>query len=604
MSKGKEKSTVFDTKKLLWEQQKFIDCFSYPKKGLIKTLFRFYKGHYKDFLLASLFFFLQYLPHWVLPIITANIIDIATLRPDNAVTMLVLNATIGFLVIAQNSTTWTLFTIFRSKATRSVEAGLRGAMVRKLQALSIAFHKNFESGKIHTKIIRDVEAIESFSSGIFYTLLTTGVDIFISLSIVITKNIYVFFMFLCCIPVAVFITMFFRKKIRVVNHDFRKEMENTSSEISDMEELIPVTRAHALEKYEIKKVTKNITQIAEKGYAMDKTNAWFGATGFVVFTSFQLFCLLFTGVMAFKGQITVGDVTLYQSYFASLIAQITALVSLMPTITKGMEAIDSVGEILGSHNVEENNNKLKLKDVKGEFKFKNVYFNYEDDNTPVLKGLDLTVKEGETIALVGESGSGKSTVLNLIIGFSKISSGTLKIDGIDVNEIDMRSYRKRISLVSQNTILFNGTIRENIAYGSQHFNDEMMNYAIKAARLESFIDKLPDGVDTQIGEHGAKLSGGQRQRISIARAIIRNPKVIIFDEATSALDSVTEREIQEAIDNLTANRTTFIVAHRLSTIKNADKIAFIKEGKCVEFGTYDELMLKKGEFYNLKKIQS
>lgn len=604
MSKNKVHKSTFDASKMLREQHKFIECFSHPDKSLIKTLFRFYKGHYKNFLLASLFFFLQYLPHWVLPIITANIIDIATNRPENAVTLFVINAIIGFLVIAQNSTTWTLFISFRSKATRSVEAGLRGAMIRKLQALSISFHKEFESGKIHTKIIRDVEAIEAFSSSIFYTLLASATQITISLSIVVTKNIYVFLMFLLCVPVAVSVTVFFRKKMRTVNHDFRKEMENTSSNISDMEELIPVTRAHALERFEIKKVTSSITKIAQKGYVMDKTNAWFGATGFVVFTSIQLICLLFTGIMAFNGKISVGDVTLFQSYFASLVAQVTALVSLMPVITKGVESINSVGEILSSHNVEENHNKLKLHDIRGEFEFRDVHFNYEDDNTPVLKGLDLTVKAGETVALVGESGSGKSTVLNLVIGFNKINSGSLKIDGIDVNEIDMRSYRKRVSLVSQNTILFNGTIRENIAYGSPHLSDEMMDYAIKAARLESVIAKLPDGIDTQIGEHGAKLSGGQRQRISIARAIIRDPKVIIFDEATSALDSQTEREIQEAIDHLTANRTTFIVAHRLSTIKNADKIAFIKDGKCVEFGTYDELMANKGEFYNLKQMQS
>ena len=168
----------------------------------------------------------------------------------------------------------------------------------------------------------------------------------------------------------------------------------------------------------------------------------------------------------------------------------------------------------------------------------------------------------------------------------------------------MRSYRRFVSIVPQNSILFSGTIRENITYGRKHVTDELLNYVIKAARLESVIEKLPDGLDTSVGEHGAKLSGGQRQRISIARAIIRDPRVIIFDEATSALDSVTEKEIQEAIENLTKDRTTFIVAHRLSTIRNADKIAVVDNGRCVEYGTYDELMAKKGRFYNLKQIQS
>ena len=178
------------------------------------------------------------------------------------------------------------------------------------------------------------------------------------------------------------------------------------------------------------------------------------------------------------------------------------------------------------------------------------------------------------------------------------------MDGRNINEIDLRSYRRMISVVPQNSILFSGTIRENITYGNRRVTRAQLEYAIKAARLEGVIASLPDGLETKVGEHGDKLSGGQRQRISIARAIIRDPRVIIFDEATSALDSVTEREIQEAIDELTRDRTTFIVAHRLSTIRNADKIAVIKDGRCVEYGTWDELLEKKGEFYRYKTAQS
>ena len=205
---------------------------------------------------------------------------------------------------------------------------------------------------------------------------------------------------------------------------------------------------------------------------------------------------------------------------------------------------------------------------------------------------------------MGESGSGKSTVLNLVIGFNLPDSGEVYIDGKNINDINLQSYRRYISVVPQNTVLFSGTIRENITYGRPDISEEELNYVIDMARLRSVIDKLPLGVDTKIGEHGGKLSGGQRQRISIARAIIRHPNVIIFDEATSALDTATEREIQEAINNLTIGRTTFIVAHRLSTIRSADRIAVLKEGRCVEIGTYDELMEKKGEFYKLKELQS
>lgn len=205
---------------------------------------------------------------------------------------------------------------------------------------------------------------------------------------------------------------------------------------------------------------------------------------------------------------------------------------------------------------------------------------------------------------MGESGAGKSTVMNLVIGFNHPTEGQVLLDGQDLNDIDLHSYRKFLAVVPQTSILFSGTIRDNITYGMPGVSDERLWDAIRAAHLEEFVNHLPDGLNTLVGEHGDKLSGGQRQRIAIARAIIRDPRVIIFDEATSALDTISEREIQHAIQNLTRDRTTFMVAHRLSTIRDADKIAVVAEGHCVEYGTYDELMAKKGEFYRLKQMQS
>ena len=209
-----------------------------------------------------------------------------------------------------------------------------------------------------------------------------------------------------------------------------------------------------------------------------------------------------------------------------------------------------------------------MENVNGEFEFSDVRFSYDENE--VLKGLNLKVAQGETIALVGESGAGKTTILNLVIGFIKAESGGVYLDGKDLRDIDLRSYRKHLAVVPQNTILFSGTIRDNITYGLTTVSDKQLDEVIKAANLKDVVDSLPDGVDTYIGEHGGKLSGGQRQRISIARALIRNPKVIVLDEATSALDSISEKLIQEALGRLTAGRTTFIVAHRLSTIRDAD----------------------------------
>ena len=211
---------------------------------------------------------------------------------------------------------------------------------------------------------------------------------------------------------------------------------------------------------------------------------------------------------------------------------------------------------------------------------------------------------GESIALVGESGAGKSTVLNLLIGFIPPVSGKILIDGINMVNLDINEYRHQIAVVPQNTILFSGTILDNIAYGLEHVTEKEVMEVIKDVGLEDMIEKLPDGIYTQLGEHGDKLSGGQRQRISIARALIRKPKIIVFDEATSALDSASEKKVQEATSNMMKNCTTFLVAHRLSTIRNADRIVAMRDGKIVEVGSYDELMEKKGYFYELKALQS
>lgn len=598
-----QKKPRFNSDKILKEEQTILNSYSGKKRGTLSTLFKLYSGNYKNLIIAAVMFLIKSSPTWIIPLITAAVIDIATQRPDDAVKQFIIYAVGAVLILLQNIPTHTLYIMFLSRAQRSVEAGLRGAMIRKLQHLSITYHKEVESGKIQSKVMRDVEAIESFTTQIFTTAITVIINMTISLVIVINKNITVFFMFLLCVPFAVLLNNLFKKKIRRLSHNFRMEMENTSSDVLDMEDLIPVTRAHALEQCEIKKLTDSVTRIAESGYKMDKAHAVFGAASWVMFSIFQMICLFFTGYLAYRGKITIGDVSLYQSYFNSLIAQVSSIMALLPIIAKGTESISSIGEILSSNDVEDNENKIKIKSLQGAYEFKNVCFKY-DDKTPVLNDFSLVVKPGETIAIVGESGSGKSTVLNLVIGFNKLDSGSFKIDGIDSADIDMRSYRRFISMVPQNSILFSGTIRENITYGRQHVTNELLNYAIKAARLESVIEKLPDGLDTMVGEHGAKLSGGQKQRISIARAIIRNPRVIIFDEATSALDSVTESEIQKAIENLTKDRTTFIVAHRLSTIKNADKIAVMENGRCIEYGTYDELMAKKGAFYKLKEMQA
>ena len=582
----------------------FIECYKKHKGHPMQILLGLYKGNYHKFFLAVIFFFIKHAPVWVLPIVTANIINDITSGSPETYQNIIIQAMIMIVLVALNIPMNYMYTRYKSLATRYAETGLRRALVRKLQQLSISYHKETQSGRLQSKIMRDVEAVETLSTQMFLSILNIALNIAIALIVTINKSLVVFIFFLLTTPIAAATMVFFRNVMKKRNNEFRKEMEETSARVMEMVELIPVTRAHALEEEEVQKMSGQLFAVAEKGYRLDVIQSLFGSVGWAIFQIFQVVCLGFTGFLAIKGTVMPGDITLYQSYFATIVSQVSSLMSLIPTIAKGIESVNSIGEVLLEDDIEQNEGKEIIKDIYGEFDFKDVTFRYNNIDRPVLHNLNLHVDKGETIALVGESGAGKSTILNLVIGFNQVNSGEVLIDGHNMKDIDLRSYRKHLAVVPQTSILFSGTIRDNITYGVDNVDEATLDEIVKAANLTDLINSLPDGLDTMVGEHGGKLSGGQRQRISIARALIRNPKVIVLDEATSALDSISEKLIQEALNNLTKDRTTFIVAHRLSTIKDADKIAVIADGHCVEYGTYDELMNLKGEFYQMKKIQS
>ncbi len=583
----------------------FTDCYRKYEGHPLKILLAVYRGNYYKFFLAVVFFFIKHACVWILPIVTANIInDVTTGNPD-ALRNTIFYTLLMIALIALNVPMNYLYTDYKSQATRYAETGLRKALIQKLQQLSIAYHVGSQSGRLQSKIMRDVEAVEGLSTQMFLSILNIALNIIVALVVTLSKSLVVFFFFLLTTPVAAVTMVSFRNVMKKRNVEFRKEMEETSARVMEMVELIPVTRAHALEDEETRKMSGQLFAVAEKGYKLDLVQALFGSVGWAVFQIFQVICLGFTGYLAFHGGILVGDIALYQNYFATIVNQVSAIIALVPVIAKGIESVNSIGEVLLSEDVESNEGKRKISTVEGAFSFRDVYFTYDKDGgRQTLNGLNLEVKPGETIALVGESGAGKTTILNLIIGFYLTKQGQVLLDGQNLNEIDLRSYRRHLAVVPQTSILFSGTIRENIVYGCENVTEEQLEEVVRAANLKELIDSLPAGLDTKVGEHGGKLSGGQRQRISIARALIRDPKVIVLDEATSALDSISEKLIQEAIGNLTRNRTTFIVAHRLSTIRDADKIAVIDGGRCVEYGTFKELMELKGRFYAMKQIQS
>ncbi|MBR7045283.1 MAG: ABC transporter ATP-binding protein [Lachnospiraceae bacterium] len=584
-------------------QERFVYYYKKYRGSPLRVLLGFYRGSYHKFLISAFFYLIKHSPTLFSPLLIAGVINGVLAGGDAAKHAILLNTGIWLGLLSIHLPANYLHSMYRSRVIRQTEAGLREAMVRKLQELSIPYHTQIQSGRLQSKIIRDVEAIETLSTQMFVNLLNIVMNLTIMITITAVKNRIILVFFVLVAPVASLTVVAFRRRISKVNRAFRLEMEETSARVMEMVEMIPVTRAHALEEVEKERMSRQLQETAEKGYRLDMVQSNFGAAGWVVFQCFQALCLGFSGFMAFRGLILVGDITFYQTSFTTVVNQFTALINLLPIMTKGLESVTSVGEVLSSDDVEENEGKTELAELRGAFSFRHLAYRYPGSEKRVLEDFDLDVRPGQTVAVVGESGAGKSTLMNLLVGFMMPESGQILIDGQDISTINLKTYRRFLSVVPQTPLLFTGTLRDNITYGMDHVSEEKLTEALEAANLKKLVDQLPQGADTLLEEHGANLSGGQRQRIAIARALIRDPKVILLDEATSALDVVSELEIQKALERLVKDRTTFIVAHRLSTIRNADWIVVMEQGKIAEAGTYEDLLARKGIFYHMESLQ-
>ncbi len=556
-------------------------------------------------LLSTIVYVFMSLPLYVTPIVTSNVIDLVTsaVNAGADVTIpLIINVGIAAITLFLNVP----FTKWRwsitSRMLRDTSAGIKCSVVRKLQSLSLTYHKDMETGKVQSKFLKDTDSVDQLLSVIMMTIIPNFVSAIIATGISIYKNGLVSLFFLVVIPINVVLTRAFNKKIRSGYRDLRHRTEDMSSRLSGMLEMLPVTKSHGLENVEIASAERTIAGVKGAGMRVDRTAASFGAWSFVTNAVLSLGCLAFCSFLAIRGIISLGEIVLYQSMFSSLSSYVSILAGSLPQIGAGSEAFESIAEIMNSRDVELNAGKYTPPDIRGDVEFDNVSYRYPGADHDVVRNFSLNVRAGECIAIVGASGSGKSTIMNLIIGFMKPTGGELKIDGKNIDEYNLSEYRHRISVVSQSSILFSGSIRDNITYGMSRYTEEELSRVAEEANVTEFVKDLPDGLDTDVGEHGGKLSGGQRQRITIARALIRDPRILILDEATSALDNISELHVQRAIAAAAKGRTTFIVAHRLSTIRDADRIVVMQNGEAVECGTYEELMAKKGAFYELKNL--
>ncbi|MFW5751253.1 MAG: ABC transporter ATP-binding protein [Planctomycetota bacterium] len=491
-----------------------------------------------------------------------------------------------------------------SQRIRGLERRLRAALVRRLQQLSLTYHNESESGRLQTKVMRDVEMVENLCRLFFQGGIEAMITIAIALGVALYNEPQVALFYILATPLCLTLLWLFRKPMVERNRDFRRGMEDVGSRVSEMIDMIPVTRAHGVEGTEVGEVDRRLFELRNRGIRLDRTNALFQASSFVVLRGIELVALAVFASMIIWSDLTIPLLVLFMGLFAQMVMSIMRLLHLFPQYARGLEALRSIGEVLECPDLEENAGKPAVNEVTGAITFDHVDYRYRNRAEHAVHDLSLHVEPGECIAFVGESGSGKSTTMNLVIGFYRPTGGRILLDGRDMQELDLRTWRRHIAVVPQNVILFSGNLRENITYGLDLVDESEIQAVVRAANLEQVVAQMPEGLDTVIGENGVQLSGGQRQRVAIARALIRDPRVIILDEATSSLDVIAEREVQQAIDNLVAGRTTFIVAHRLSTIRHADRVCVMKQGRCVELGPQDELLVRNGEFTKLKSLQS
>lgn len=575
-------------------------------KKLLRRFLPYYKK-YKMTLVLDLFCAaLTTICELVLPMIVRQITDLATSNLAALTIGFILRCTLLYIVlrIIDTAANYYMASVGHIMGAK-IESDMRHDFFYHLQKLSFTYYDTAKVGTLMSRITNDLFDITEFSHHCPEEFFIAGIKIICSFALLCTINVPLTLIMFAVVPVMVVVLSLFRRKMKAGFRASREQIGELNSQVEDSLLGIRVVKSFAKEEYEQSKFDSGnqlFLRVKEQVYR--------------VMGAFQSCTRLFDGVMYIivvaagalflrAGGIEAGDYVAYLMFVSTLMTSIRRIVEFTEQFQRGMTGIERFSEVMDTlPDITDAENVGNLDDVKGEITFNNVSFRYNEGNRDVISHLNLVVKKGESVALVGPSGGGKTTLCSLIPRFYDTTGGEILIDGTDIKSVSLRSLRENIGMVAQDVYLFSGSIRENIAYGKQNATDEEIIAAAKLAGAHDFIKALADGYNSYVGERGIMLSGGQKQRISIARVFLKNPPILILDEATSALDNESERLVQESLERLAKGRTTFTIAHRLTTIKNADRILVLTENGIEESGTHQELLNKGGLYSELYKLYS
>lgn len=581
------------------------------QKGLLLKFLPYYKRH-TPVMISDLFCAaLTTVCELVLPMIVREITDVATNDIASLTLDLILKCGIFYLVlrVIDTAANYYMTTVGHIMGTR-IETDMRRDLFAHLQKLSFSYYDNTKIGTLMSRITNDLFDVTEFAHHCPEEFFIAGIKIVCSFVLLCTMSVPLTLIVFSVIPLMIATLIFFRFKMKKNFTESRKHIGELNSQIEDSLLGIRVVKSFAREELEQEKFDKGNKKFlklkSERYHIMgaftSSTRLFDGIMYIVVVIIGAIFLTLPESNPA---SITTADYVAYLMFVSTLLASIRRIVEFAEQFQQGMSGIERFQEIMDTEpEIADAKGAEELQDVVGEVEFCDVSFRYESEKSNVLTNLNLKVKAGESIALVGPSGGGKTTLCSLIPRFYEVNSGSILIDGKDIKNITLHSLRDNIGVVAQDVYLFSGSVRENIAYGKTDATDEEIINAARMAGAHDFISALPEGYDTYVGERGVKLSGGQKQRISIARLFLKNPPILILDEATSALDNESEKLVQDSLERLAVGRTTFTIAHRLTTIRNADRILVLTENGIEESGSHAELIDKGGIYSELYKLYS